>query len=530
MTSFLKSYHLKIVLQNNPECLAYFKRLTITATNQLMVKLWSEDWIKQLGRTKSKAHSIVDAKRVSLELDGQIIYLPSRVRMGIAEQVGRILRGQYKRMRCFYDCLEIIELVGWRTHINSIIKLMNATHRNKKHIPFYKKVMLDQTIRMIKNWYKKLKVDFQMLSYCDLVKPRIKKFTFIYGPDNYRELKYEIKNKKIYYEIKLPTIQHPKEKKDWQWISGEISIPEKIQHKINKSIKLHPKKPELIIKVLKGGLHQYFLAFPWEFIGKLRENQIKNRVLSVDLGIKKFATAVVCENKYQIGKPLFLILGGKQYHHIERLYKHIDGLNKQLSETPNLKRKNEERTRLYRKLSRIREELAQLGTNLLIRYAVNSQCEKIILEDLRLIKPRRGQKKWSREMNEWLRGRITQLLELKCQEEGLKLQKVNPWRTSSDCPRCTSTNGQKVNGSNNLMQKKEGRWFYCPECGFSADRDYIATLNIYRASFIDYKKIRSLRDTSPITYPELGIPSPDCSWRRSRDEPETTQIVMVTGG
>lgn len=109
------------------------------------------------------------------------------------------------------------------------------------------------------------------------------------------------------------------------------------------------------------------------------------------------------------------------------------------------------------------------------------------------------------------------------------MQKVNPWGTSTYCPRCTAR-GNKVQGPNNLTPTKLGRWFICPECHFSAERDYIAAINIYRASFINYKEIRSLAQTNPVPYMDMGIPSPNCSWRRSRDEQTTTKVVLVTEG
>ncbi|MGC9780378.1 MAG: transposase [Candidatus Heimdallarchaeota archaeon] len=71
--------------------------------------------------------------------------------------------------------------------------------------------------------------------------------------------------------------------------------------------------------------------------------------------------------------------------------------------------------------------------------------------------------------------------------------------------------GLKVKGPNDLIADPKGRWFYCQHCGFSADRDYNATINIYRASFIDYKQSKSLKDTNPIPYMEIGIPSLNCS-------------------
>jgi len=533
MTPILKNYLFKLVLPNKQEYLENFKELIEEATKQTLGKLWTEEWIEKLGRTTIKAHCMVTAGRVILEQNGQEVYLPSRVRMGVAERVGRILRSQYKRMKCFYDCLKIFEIVGMNDSETKLIQLMNLNYQGKIKQPLYKKVLLKHTIRLIKNWKQNCHIDFHMVPYCTLVEPIIKRFVFLYSPDNYRELDYKVNNNQIWFRVRLPKTTASKNINDWEWVEGMIPIPIKIQERIDESVSQHPKKPKMITVILKGGIEQFFFSFPWEFKQKINEQKVRTRALAVDLGVKKIATAIVCEKKRQISKPFYVKLTSNQYQHIERLFKHLNGISKQTKVIPEEgkeKRQLEERARIYRKLAQIKVELVHTTTNILITKAKQWNCDRIILEDLRSFSPKKGRKKWSRQLNEWLRGQITNQLEDKGKEEGLLIKKVNPWGTSNHCARCANSKGQTITGANNVLQKKNGRWFYCPECGFTADRDYNAALNIYRASFINYRQIKSLKDTSPITYTEIGIPSPDCSWRRSRDELTTTQIVLVTGG
>ncbi len=532
MSSFLKKYYFKITLpENKKKYLSNFKQLIEKATKQSLEKLWSEEWITQLGITTVKAHCIITAGRISIEEEGKKIYLPSRVRMGIAERIGRILRSQYKRMKCFNDCLKIMEIVGVNENESKLIKLLNLTFRSYKNKPYYKKVLLLQNIRLIKNWQQKISIDFHMLSYCNIVKPTIKNFVFPYGPDNYRELDYMVRNTSIWFKIRLPTTINSRSINDWEWIEGLIPIPEKLQKKINESTNQHPKKPRMITKTLKGGKEYFFFSFPWNFEKKKVVQKERTRALAVDLGLKKIATAVVCEKDKQLSKPIYLKITSKQYQHIERLFKHLQGISIQIKrKTGNHRKQQEEQARIYRKLSRIKHQLVQTTTTILIDKAKQWNCSEIILEDLRMFRPKKGLRKWSRRLNEWLHGQIAQILEYKTNEEGIKLLKVTPWGTSIHCPRCTNTRGLKVTSPTILTPKKSGRWFYCPNCGFNADRDYNAALNIFRARFINYRKIKSLKDTSPIPYMEIGIPSPDRSWRRSRNDLTTTQVVLVTGG
>ncbi|MHA1435891.1 MAG: zinc ribbon domain-containing protein [Candidatus Heimdallarchaeota archaeon] len=529
MSTLYKTYPLKLVLHEEQERLEYFKQLVEEAMKQLMKKLWSEEWITKLGTTKAQAHSIVKSTNVELVINGEVMYLPSRVRMGIAERVGRILRSQYKRMNCFYDCLKVIQFASLNINERTLMKVMQQIYRNKNGFPKYRRVMVVQTISMIKNLHERLSIDFSMFNYTNFVEPRIKNFFFPFAPDDNRILNFERQGQVITFQINLPTTLESKNKKDWEKVIGEIAIPEKIQEKINESINSQPSRPKLIMRTLKGGKNYFFLTFPWEFSKGERPKVTRTvRALAIDLGVKKLATAVVCQNKKQLSRPIYIKQTGKQYQHIERLYNHIAGIQIQLEKEPTNAKLQTERTRVYNKINRIREEIAHQTANCIMQVALDWKCKKIIFEDLRHFKPQRN-RKWSRKLSEWLRGKIPELVKQRSSENGLTTHRVNPWGTSIHCPRCT-TRGEKVYGPNNLEPTKKGRWFYCPECNFSAERDYVAAINIYRASFIDYKEIRSLAQTNPVPYTDMGIPSPNCSWRRSRDELTITQVVVVTGG
>ena len=503
-----KSYQFK--LPKN-ERLDWFQELTTKAAQKLLEEIWTEEWIRELGASDLKAYKVINEAQVELEA----IHLPSRVRRGVAEWVGRIIRGQYKRYKCFLDCLEIINWLGPVTNENKLIAVVmqhcRKIAKNSKTYTRYKKVMVQQTIAMIKKWQQRLSNVFELLNYSDIVKPKIAKYAFPYGPDDGQAINYVAADQRIFCKIRLPIKQEPRRIKDWEWVEQEIVIPEKIQEKIAQAVSKQPLKPTLRIRKLKGGLDYFFLQSPWEYPKTKKE--VNGRTIAVDLGLKKVATIVIFENSKQISKPIFINLKGSNYRHVERLYKHIAEIQRQLAKQKKRResnqigvmRKEEERSKLYAKRNRLGDELAHTTTNILIQLAQIWQCTKIVIEDLRSYKPSRGRRSWSRRLSQWLRGRIAHLLEYKSKEAGIILQKVCPWNTSSHCPRCTSK-GLKVKGPNNLIEDKKGRFFHCPSCKFTADRDYIAAINIYRASFIDYKEIKSLTQTSPVPYMDSGIP------------------------
>ncbi|TET31307.1 MAG: hypothetical protein E3J70_02375 [Candidatus Heimdallarchaeota archaeon] len=526
-----RSYQFKLA---RDERLQWFQELTTKAARKLLEELWTEEWIQILGDSKLKAYKVINEAQMVLPN----VYLPSRVRRGGAEWVGRLLRNQYKRMNCYYDCLEIVNWLGVETKDSKLLAIVMQHYRTKskngKTYSKYKKVMVQQTIAMIKNWYEKLAIDFSMFSYTDFVQPKISYFAFPYGPDDGQAIQYFSDEQTIHLKMKLPKTAEPRSISDWEWVEQELTIPEKIQEKIAQANSQQPKKPNLRTKILKGGLEYFFLQFPYEYPKEPKRNG-KERVLAIDHGLKKIATAVVCEGGKQIAKPIMIKFKGSEYKHIEHLYDNIGGVQSKIAEQKKrrknkqfgVKRREEERNKLYQKRNRLGEELAHTTTNILIQLALKWQCSKIIIEDLRGYKPPKGRRSWSRRLSEWLRGKLAFLLDYKCQEKGLTLVKVCPWNTSTHCPRCTAK-GQKILGPNNLTADKKGRWFHCEACGFTADRDYIAAINIYRASFIDYKEIKSLKDTSPVPYTDSGTLHSTAPSGGSEMN-YTNTIVVVTG-
>jgi putative transposase len=82
--------------------------------------------------------------------------------------------------------------------------------------------------------------------------------------------------------------------------------------------------------------------------------------------------------------------------------------------------------------------------------------------------------------NTTIRGEIWRLLKYKCLLAGVLFRTVPPKDTSHTCPHC----GQPANTYRSPTDRSEvvdwGRWLWCGACGYNADRDYCASLNIAR--------------------------------------------------
>lgn len=517
-----RSYNFKIDPMNSHHAsLQHFQELVQLSAQQLLQQLWTKEWIEKLSQSSNKAYKVVDEEQVKLHLNSQMVYLPSRFRRGVAERVGRILRSQQPRKDCFNSCLRVTAQLGLQGNLNRLTKQV-ALSLQLIQGRFWRHALIRQTLRLLRRWYFKYGVDVWTLCYTDVVQPVLHKFIFPYGPDDDQMLRYCCNGQKITYEIKLPATAVPVSRSDWHWIQGTITIPQAIQQKIKPTTKIQPNRPLLRQQTLKGGLKPFILQFPWRYTNKSPKATLSTlhdlRALSVDLGLVNLATLVVHEAGYQITPPSFLKLTSKRYRKIERLYKHSNKLQRKLDRYPKnwcpQGRRFAEYHRLQRKLDRYRDELAHTLCNQLLSHALFYKCKTIILENLGSIGPPKGAKQLSRRLSNWLRGRVSQLLFYKCPSAGFHFFQVNPWGTSSYCPRC-GLRGLKVRAPNDFTVSKTGRFFHCPSCGFTADRDYVGALNIYRVFRLNTSPLKSrasrccrqtLHTAIPVLYQSSGTP------------------------
>jgi putative transposase len=94
----------------------------------------------------------------------------------------------------------------------------------------------------------------------------------------------------------------------------------------------------------------------------------------------------------------------------------------------------------------------------------------VVLEDLEELRENsKKNKRFNKRLGLWFYRRIQFCVEYEAMERGLEVVKINPRGTSSKCPRC---GGKLVEDGYRVLR--------CRKCGFTGDRDVIATINIYR--------------------------------------------------
>ena len=215
------------------------------------------------------------------------------------------------------------------------------------------------------------------------------------------------------------------------------------------------------------------------------------RVVGFDWGVHTLITAVVLDaNSQQMSRPLFLNTGGIDGQQA-RTRRQIDVLRAKRDRLPPgdpaRAPYDEHITRCWRLYEARNRELAHLAANVLLLFAAVWGCSLICGESLKTLKSTgrgRGVRgKWRNwRNNATIRGEIWRILRYKSHLVGMRFRSERPRGTSHTCPRCgkEASTYRSPRAEHRGDPVKWGRWLLCAHCGYSADRDYAAAVNIAR--------------------------------------------------
>ncbi len=110
---------------------------------------------------------------------------------------------------------------------------------------------------------------------------------------------------------------------------------------------------------------------------------------------------------------------------------------------------------------------------------------KIVMEDLKYIRNsvNKKNKNIKRRLNRWNFRKLQFFIEYKAKWNGLSVNYVKAYKTSSLCPIC----GCRLNLNGQRLAK-------CNNCGYFGDRDVVATLNIFKSECGELRSPRTLPD------------------------------------
>ena len=193
-----------------------------------------------------------------------------------------------------------------------------------------------------------------------------------------------------------------------------------------------------------------------------KEGEVKphtGKVVALDVGIEKFA---MDSEGRAIEYPKFIDKT------IERIRKVQKELTRKKKGSKNYEKTKRKLAKLYEKLNNQRRDFLHKLSRF---YADN--YDKIFVEDLNikgLVRIGRV-KKLHRHILDASWGEFIRMLSYKAEGANRAVVKVSPRNTSKRCAKCGAI----------IDMKLSDRVFRCPVCGWTADRDYNASLNILKA-------------------------------------------------
>ncbi|MCS4540829.1 MAG: zinc ribbon domain-containing protein [Euryarchaeota archaeon] len=114
-----------------------------------------------------------------------------------------------------------------------------------------------------------------------------------------------------------------------------------------------------------------------------------------------------------------------------------------------------------------------------------SNVKKLAIENLKSVKSNtRGKfsRKRNRRLSHWLYAKVVERLARRCEEEGVRLVSVSPWKTSQYCRFCNNWD----------RRNRKGEVFKCVVCGHTDHADMNGAMNIKLLGLAEAYSLRSL--------------------------------------
>jgi hypothetical protein len=332
------------------------------------------------------------------------------------------------------------------------------------------------------------------------------------GPNKGQLYRMSVSGKQLTLRFKYP------DHGQWRWTPDfTLTLPERV----NPTQLL---APALRLKEIKGGQTIAVLDFIVEDASPQGQPTGQN-VLAFDWGVRRLLSLVILNREgEQLTPPTFVNIGplaGK----LARLRRQIDCLKAKQAKVRKRQRGplQAEIDACWRKYRATNEALAHFAANLLLIYALIFNCDTIAGEWLKTLKAKKKKNNHFQKVRtlNWkvtttIRQLIWRKLDYRVKRYAIRSKQVWPRGSSHECPRCRQA-GITCQSPEHRRPTPYGHWFCClnPACGFNADRDYVAALNIGRRALVEAYPSEERTDVvcQPVSYTGAGaalpFPPPD---------------------
>ena len=310
----------------------------------------------------------------------------------------------------------------------------------------------------------------------------------------------------------------PDEAGIWQWRKTPtlLVFPPIVQDRLNQGTRLAPTLRE---HVRADGSRVAVLDFIVQVPkAPLPDWSTMEQIIGFDWGVNTLITAVVLDaHGQQISRPWFLQTGGIDGHQA-RTRRQIDQLKAKREtlplDDPRRLFYEQEIAQCWRIYEARNRELAHLAANVLLLLATTFGCSLICGKSLKTLKSTgrgRGVRgKWRNwRNNTTIRSEIWRILRYKSHLTGIRFRSERPRGTSHTCPRCAQP--ANTYRSPRLEHRSEpikwGRWLVCSHCSYSADRDYVAAVNIARLGAAYLTHIQATKKAHAFSVTDASVKS-----------------------
>ncbi|MFQ6071624.1 MAG: RNA-guided endonuclease InsQ/TnpB family protein, partial [Methanosarcinales archaeon] len=419
------------------------------------------------------------------------LYLPNRAKRMMFELAGSTLKSQYQAFSIFNavktECSDLscsykdgFSGMNW-TYVASVLK------RIEKWRDFYWIGTVGSENIYLESLKKSSFFEFQKISgLSKVVLPYYQDDNHMIRIDYYSSTLFGYEASEGIVKTKLPEV-NAVNKEEWKWYVASF-----VNHPRLREIASNYKtvNPTIVKKKTKSGLSYYEVNIPYQVEVPKANKKIK-RVLGVDLGIKKFATMCVVDN-FEYNRPVFI--KNEVMDYLKDLKQKASHLQRRLTKIPKRKFKHLHSyfIQINNKFRNLNKQIAHEVSKFIVTYAEMGGCDTIALERLTGLRSRNKTRNLNWLISVWIRGRITDYIKYKARLKGIKVKLVNPRYTSRYCSKC-GNRGSTYTSSHLKKERKSGGHFHCIACGYNADRDYNASLNIGRLALSGYKDIKKAK-------------------------------------
>lgn len=454
-------------------------------------------------------------------------YVYSRFKRCVYQRVTHILdihSGEYRAFQFVTETVEErkIRRIGWE---RLRIRLFED-----EDLPYIGWGVLEEVVEKLNRYYDRH--GRFPTNYTELVDCPDPNGTLPYAPDagDYHIHDLQMEDGAVVVTLNAPDSTNPDSYHDWTEHTIQFPTHARFHEMLDDG--------DLGAPTLHASEYGYTVSVPVDILNRTI-NTTEDRVLAVDLGVKKQATCVPMEGKdgetcEQVAPPTFLDHPSKDK--LLRVNADVESVNDRLAE---LRRQGKAHTdrfshllveyrRTRRKERRLREQIQHDISNQLVWVAAEYGCDTVVFESLGRIDADDADGVTAWLISSWARGELLDHVRYKAGLLGIEVETVNPWGTSRYCPRC-GERGETVNAPNDHTACRHGGHFHCRSCGYECDRDVVGAVNVGRKHLGECRMERA----NPAEYISTGkhasFPSHSECARSAADAGNESETTSVSG-